>query len=103
MNQQQTAPQNAQQGSSQPAERPNDTQTQILRQCAGKIAAALVAGNIETFENRFKEAERWVQYFKKGLTPNLLPGGERFGDGAKAAEPQDVRGMKEENVPWENS
>ncbi len=106
----------APQSPSQPAQRPNDTQEQILRQCAGKCASWLVAGNIVTFEERFQEAERWVGYFKNGLTPNLLPAEKRFGDNAQAnssgalqldiknpingvTNPQNIRDMDAGDVP----
>jgi len=67
-------------GPLQPAQPPNDTQEQILRQCAGKCASWLAAAAIIKYGERFKEAERWVQYFKKGLTPNMLPADERIPD-----------------------
>ena len=106
------APPQAPQGPSQAAQSQNDTQTQILRQCAGKCASWLVAGTIVTFEERFKEAERWVGYFQNGLTPNLLPAKERFGDGALQLDTentlasttnpglQEVRDMPEDQIPF---
>jgi hypothetical protein len=81
------------------AQQYQEKQIQILRQCAGKIAAALVAGSIETYENRFKEAEKWVGYFKKGLTPNLLPAKERF-PSTESIPQKDIRGMPEDQVPY---
>ena len=109
------APTQAPQSPSQPPGKSNDTQEQILRQCAGKIAAAELAASVIKYDERFQEAERWVGYFQNGLTPNLLPAKERFGDGALQLDtentltsttnpgPQNVREMKEENVPWDNS
>ncbi len=89
-----------QQGPSQAAQSQNDTQTQILRQCAGKIAAAELAASVIKYDERFNEAEKWVGYFKNGLTANLLPVGERLGGGAQGSGPQDVRDMPEDQIPF---
>ncbi len=97
------APQQAQQGPSQSAQPSNNGQDLILRQCAGKIAAVVLAASIIKYDERFQEAEFWVGYFKKGLTPNLLPAEKRFGDGAQASGGGAQTSSEPQDAPWDNS
>ena len=67
-----TAPQQANKpATAAPAAKPTgiSTNDSIIRQCAGKCVARLVAGNIVAIEDRFTEAKMWVDFFKGNDTP----------------------------------